>query len=829
MNIPRFLIVSLIAIALLAPTAWAEKPESKGPVKILSVTQTLDGDSILLGINGENFTDGDVEPIVTIKGDLIMVVDDSWSAEFIAAEMPLKDPGVYLLEVMNHKGKTDDFHLTIREGQEGSEDDTSFLPLVISLVEVDTELHILTFHGHNFDPVAGVDTEVKLDDLLLNVTTVLDFKKPHSYNKIEAVLPEDFDPEGNYLLTVKTDEGMDNFDAYGLYLSVNEEDSREPLNQLVIDNAFVQYDDEQNKSYLTLSGQNFDNESWPPIVKFGDKKFTVIVDPKDENASDPPSRIVAYYQEGEELEIDPDTTLDPVLVMPQTGDSTENYDAWIAFSDESPPPSPPNHWFEEGYWKECFRGGEDFEECLDGEEEDEYEIWTDTTYRRKGPYPVCFQLTKEYQYDLKDTFPHWLDWPYENLPTVADPRYLPGLLIYAFNPFWTEWMYNWAAGLPAGLPFYDADSKDEKKYFVAGPEGVLYLKKGYRWDGPTPPKKKKKPKDYKEILMRASLVHDTVYDLMRMEVLIPDKRFLSVYRDGFENQRVADNSFYSICLEDGAKRYRCGGWWWGIRVGGAYATHKAVADWKSHALAHAGDDHTDECGSKKGVEITLDGRESRYADADKYTWTWKDKGVCRQAVGVLVPDQTFHQDPSPDGTVKDVTETVVTLTVDLDPDDAVNKNNDLLSKRSKDLDDVKITVNPDLEDPVITGISEPLAMWPPEHQYLTYTIEDFVYSVSDNCADISLDDLKISQVTSDEPEDAKADGHTKDDMVISSDGRSVKLRAERQGGGNGRVYTITVVAKDDNENVGRGLFQVIVPASIKDKVVDDGPIYHVSF
>ncbi len=802
MNISRFLIVFLIAIALLAPTASAEKPASKGPVKILSVIQSFDIDSIGLDIKGENFTDGDFKPIVTFDGYPITVID-GWNAELIAAEMPLKAPGDYLLEVMNHKGKTDDFYLTIREEpQDGSEDETSFLTLVISLVEVDTELGILTFHGHNFDPVAGVDTEVKLDDLLLNVSTVLDVMT-HTYKKIEAILPEDFDPTGNYLLTVQTDEGMENFDAYGLYLSLNEEDSRKPLNQLLIDNAFVQYDEDDQMSYLTVSGHNFDNESWPPIVEFGGKSFTVIVDPDDENVSDP-SRIVAYYKEGEELEVDPDTTLDPVLVKPQTGASTENYDAWISFSDESL--SPPNHSFKE-YWKECFGGD-----------------WIDTE-RRKGPYPVCFQLTRDYHYDLKGTFPYWKTWPYENLPFVPDPRTLRDALIYALNIPEIMWMHDWAQN----LPYFDLDSEDEKKYFVVEPGGVLKLKKGYRWDGPTPPGKKKKPKNYKEILMRASLVHDTVYDLMRMEKLTPrDTKLISLRSDGFDNQRVADNSFYSICLEDGAMRVQCGGWWWGIRVGGAYSTYHKVADWKSHALADAGPDQINECGSAVGVKIGLDGRKSRYADAKEYNWTWEERGKAREAKGDLITE-TFLQDLANDGTVKDVMETVVTLTVDLDPKDPVNVAHKLWSEKSKDKDDVTITVLPDSEPPVITGISEPIAMWPPKHQYLNYTVEDFVYSVSDNCADLSLDDLVISQVTSDEPENAKADGHTRNDIVIALDGRSVDLRAERQGGGNGRVYTITVVAEDDNGNVARGLFQVVVPVSIKDNVVDDGPIYHVSF
>ena len=66
---------------------------------------------------------------------------------------------------------------------------------------------------------------------------------------------------------------------------------------------------------------------------------------------------------------------------------------------------------------------------------------------------------------------------------------------------------------------------------------------------------------------------------------------------------------------------------------------------------------------------------------------------------------------------------------------------------------------------------------------------------------ISIDDLVITQVTSNEPDDGNGDGHTTDDIVLAPDGKSVDLRIERQGVGHGRVYTIIIQAVDASGNV----------------------------
>src|SRR6185503_11540398 len=105
----------------------------------------------------------------------------------------------------------------------------------------------------------------------------------------------------------------------------------------------------------------------------------------------------------------------------------------------------------------------------------------------------------------------------------------------------------------------------------------------------------------------------------------------------------------------------------------------------------------------------------------------------------------------------------------------------------------KVTVK-DTQGPVITT-KGPIKLWPPNHKYSTVTIADLVLSVVDNCRS-RLGPVRIVKVTSDEPNNSGGDGNTGDDIVIAADCKSVQLRAERMGNGNGRVYTITLKVSD---------------------------------
>jgi hypothetical protein len=142
----------------------------------------------------------------------------------------------------------------------------------------------------------------------------------------------------------------------------------------------------------------------------------------------------------------------------------------------------------------------------------------------------------------------------------------------------------------------------------------------------------------------------------------------------------------------------------------------------------------------------------------------------------------------------------------------------------------EVTVE-DTEAPVITATANPITLWPPNHQYVTISASQCVTAVTDNCAKLSSSDVVITQVTSDEPEDAKGggDGNTKNDMVIAANCQSVQLRSEREGGGNGRVYTIHLSVSDGNGNSGAATCLVTIPKSQNgNPAIDDGPVYTVN-
>ena len=82
--------------------------------------------------------------------------------------------------------------------------------------------------------------------------------------------------------------------------------------------------------------------------------------------------------------------------------------------------------------------------------------------------------------------------------------------------------------------------------------------------------------------------------------------------------------------------------------------------------------------------------------------------------------------------------------------------------------------------PVITFNGVTPSMWPPNHSYRTFNVTDFVTSVSDNCGSVSVNDVYITKVTSDEAEESLTlgDGTTFLDIVI---GRQLQVRATAPG------------------------------------------------
>jgi len=83
--------------------------------------------------------------------------------------------------------------------------------------------------------------------------------------------------------------------------------------------------------------------------------------------------------------------------------------------------------------------------------------------------------------------------------------------------------------------------------------------------------------------------------------------------------------------------------------------------------------------------------------------------------------------------------------------------------------------------------------------------------------------VAITRVTQDEPVNGLGDGDTSPDAVIQQG--SVLIRAERSGGGNGRVYQLNFTATDSHNASCSAAVMVIVPHSAKGTAVDDGQKY----
>lgn len=138
----------------------------------------------------------------------------------------------------------------------------------------------------------------------------------------------------------------------------------------------------------------------------------------------------------------------------------------------------------------------------------------------------------------------------------------------------------------------------------------------------------------------------------------------------------------------------------------------------------------------------------------------------------------------------------------------------------------------DTTPPTVT-VSGAAPLWPPNHKYVTLSLEDCGVTITDVCeGDLTLEEANatILCVTSDEPEDVtgQGDGHTNDDIVITSE-RTFEVRAERQGASDGRVYEVTFEVTDGSGNSVQAVCTIGVPhdQSPGTVAIDSGDAYTV--
>jgi hypothetical protein len=115
----------------------------------------------------------------------------------------------------------------------------------------------------------------------------------------------------------------------------------------------------------------------------------------------------------------------------------------------------------------------------------------------------------------------------------------------------------------------------------------------------------------------------------------------------------------------------------------------------------------------------------------------------------------------------------------------------------------------DTTAPTLAPIASQYILWPPNHNMVDIIIEA---NASDNSGYVTL----IASVMSNEAEEGLGDGDMTPDWTIPSIDQNtgiiiLKLRAERSGRGNGRVYSIFINAIDQSGNSSKAVVEIIVP------------------
>ncbi len=195
-------------------------------------------------------------------------------------------------------------------------------------------------------------------------------------------------------------------------------------------------------------------------------------------------------------------------------------------------------------------------------------------------------------------------------------------------------------------------------------------------------------------------------------------------------------------------------------------------------FADAGVDQIVEQTSADGAEVQLDGSYSSDPDGDAltYEWTW---------------DGQTASGPTPIVTLSPGW-TTVTLTVS-DGELTATDTVDVL---------VQDTTPPEIQ----SIVASPEVLWPPDKKMVQVRVK---VNATDLCDSTPL--CRIVDVTSNEPIVDPGPCVRNPDWQYANAALSVWLKADRDGKGTGRVYTIYVMCMDDLGNMAEGTVDVTVP------------------
>lgn len=199
-------------------------------------------------------------------------------------------------------------------------------------------------------------------------------------------------------------------------------------------------------------------------------------------------------------------------------------------------------------------------------------------------------------------------------------------------------------------------------------------------------------------------------------------------------------------------------------------------------VANAGADQTVECSGAAGTSVTLDGSASTDPDGDKLSYTWRDSA--NEVVGNTATVQ--------------LSLALGTHTFTLTVDDGFG---------GVATDSVTVVVQ-DTTEPSISVTLTPNVLGPPNHRLVLVAAS---IEAGDGCGAVSISLLSIE---SNEVDNGLGDGDAPGDIqgaALNTDDREFQLRAERAGGGTGRIYKVTYVATDGSGNTATASATVTVP------------------
>jgi len=206
----------------------------------------------------------------------------------------------------------------------------------------------------------------------------------------------------------------------------------------------------------------------------------------------------------------------------------------------------------------------------------------------------------------------------------------------------------------------------------------------------------------------------------------------------------------------------------------------------SPPIANAGSDRRIECTGPSGAEVTFDGSASIDPDGDPLDYNWSSPFLGSETIPGVVVTLTLPCG----GTYQ------FTLTVD----DGLGKSNS----------DTVLVMVQDTTPPSIESVNVSRDfLWPPNHKMVKVTVSVTATDIVDPDPWCRVVDIANDESDLDEP----GSGYTSPDWEIVDD-LKVKLRAERSGEGDGRVYTLTVRCTDEFGNSSNDTVAVFVPLDI---------------